>query len=330
MDDISPAGNTLQASAKRFRGLYAAMGTPRTSEGKLDEAALDQWAEFLIARSVTSVVLNGATGECCRSTPTEAARMVARMRSVIGTSGQVLCGIGSGGLSNSLELGETALKHGADGLLLGMPYFFPYEQEDLTAFALEVGRQLRAPILLYNLPSFSTPLQPETVLDILNGSEHIVGIKDSAGCTDILAAVSQHAPHACRLVGNDGVFTASVQNGLCDGVISGVCGVFPELMRLLAQETPEHIENSDCARWLTEIIGQLDGLPTPWGLKWLAECREIPWDASPLPLSPRRLQQRNALRRWYDQRMPDLERFVQEQPGATLVSRGGLRVPEAS
>lgn len=315
--DTLPGVNQEGSSGRKLvRGLAAAMGTPRDGDGRLDLAATDRWVEFLLARSISSIVLNGATGECCCSSPSDVKTLLARVRVTAGPKVQLLCGIGSGSLAHSLELGEIAITQGADALLLSMPYFFPYEQDDLVAFSLEVARRLQVPILLYNLPAFTTPLRPETVLEIFKGSPHVIGIKDSSGSTETLTAVSERAPYACRLVGHDGAIAVSRQAGLCDGAISGVAGVFPELLRALMEEAPEQVAGSAAQSWLEEIIGQLSNLPTPWGLKWLASCRGILGTAETFPLSPRRREQSAQIRRWYQERMPQLQEFLQQRSGS--------------
>lgn len=296
---------------KLVQGLFAAMGTPRDPGGQLDLAATDRWVEFLLRHSVSSFVLNGATGECCGSSPADVRDLLTRVRAGAGPEAKILCGIGSGSLAHSLELGELALKHGANVLLLSMPYFFPYQQDDLVAFSLAIAERLRAPILLYNLPSFTTPLQPQTVLEILAGSPYVIGIKDSSGETAILSSVAADAPHACGLVGHDGVIAECLRTGICDGAISGVASVFPELLRALVDEEPHQIAGSGAQHWLEEIIRELSALPTPWGLKWLAACRGLLTQGQTFPLSPRRERQWESVQRWHEERFPQLQTFLE-------------------
>jgi dihydrodipicolinate synthase/N-acetylneuraminate lyase len=61
------------------------------------------------------------------------ARMLAICRETM-PNGEVLCSIGAAGLAGCLELGRVAMEGGVRALLLPMPYFFPYSQEDLSAF----------------------------------------------------------------------------------------------------------------------------------------------------------------------------------------------------
>jgi dihydrodipicolinate synthase/N-acetylneuraminate lyase len=86
---------------------------------------------------------------------------------------------------------------------------------------------------------------------------------------------------------------------ICEGVISGVAGVMPELILSLFQNLPETNEFLRAARLLDEFIQHVDAFPTPGGLKWISEFRGIaPADFSQ-PLSPCRLEQSRAMREWF-------------------------------
>ena len=291
-----------ELSPKPFQGLYAAMGTPRDEAGRLDLNAAGRWVEFLREQSITSIVLNGATGECCATSPDDVRALLRHVIPLIKNTGQVLCGIGSGSYAHTIALGEIACEEGADGLLLSMPYFFPYAQYDLAAFAIEAAEHLKAPMLLYNLPSFTTPLEPQTVLEILNSSTYIKGIKDSAGSTAINTYLTTHKPDVCRIVGNDNVFSESQSAEICDGLISGVASVFPRLMHSLY-----HHPTPEAEAELAATITQLNQFPTPWGIKFLAAQQGILTAAPNFPLSPARREQCKKLQAWFDNRLEQIK-----------------------
>ena len=163
------------------------------------------------------------------------------------------------------------MEHGARALLLPMPHFFPYSQDDLYAFCAAAAGRLDAPMLLYNLPRFTTPLELETVRCLIDAVPNIIGIKDSSGSLAILGGLNSGA---CRIVGDDSVLVAALDAGLCDGVVSGVAGVLPELTTFLfdRRDSPAYPR---AVELLTELIRHLSAFPVPWGLKLIAECRGI-------------------------------------------------------
>jgi 4-hydroxy-tetrahydrodipicolinate synthase len=279
-------------SAPLVHGLYAAVLVPRDASGKLDEAAFCRVLEFLIERRLNRLVLNGVTGEYYLTSPEEFDRMLRLCRETLGPSGEFLAAIGSAGIHGVMRLAGIALGHGAKALLLPMPHFFVYSQGDLRAWCESVARGVEAPILLYNVPRFTNGLTPATVAELMRAVPNIRGIKDSSGNLDILAALTEARIETSRIVGDDGILPAAMERNLCDGVISGVAGVLPELMISVW-------DGRGTVPLLREVVARLAGLPVPWGLKWIAEARGISPATFAQPVSPERAAERDALLKWF-------------------------------
>jgi 4-hydroxy-tetrahydrodipicolinate synthase len=276
------------------QGVYAAVLIPRFPNGELDESGFRTIVGFLRDKGLSRLVVNGATGEYCLTSAPELARMLAICRETLSRA-DVLCGIGAAGLAGCLELGGIAMDHGVRALLLPMPHFFPYSQDDLHAFCAAVGGRLDAPMLLYNLPRFTTPLELQTVRCLIDAVPNIVGIKDSSGSLALLGGLNSGA---CRIVGDDSVLVAALNMGVCDGVVSGVAGVLPELITFLydRRESPAYPR---AVELLTELIRHLSAFPVPWGLKLIAECRGITPAWFSQPLSEARIAQASEFREWF-------------------------------
>lgn len=299
---------------KRFSGVYAAVLTPRQSDDSVDTAALTRLVLFLISKGIRSFALNGATGEFCLTTTKHLQSMLRTVRDAGDGSVQILCGVGAPSLSLVTDLAAAAEEEGAAGLLLPMPYFFRYEQEDLDAFCRKAAKSTGLPILLYNLPQFSTGIEKETVRTLITDVPNIVGIKDSGGSLEILRHLTEHQVHACRIVGNDPVLRPALAEGVCDGVVSGIACVLPELItQLYAQNCRAASSDFDDSwRLLREIVRELDALPTPWALKWIAEARGIFHPTFAQSLSRSRQRGGAALKTWF------FDWFHSAIPGGTL------------
>lgn len=279
-------------SEKLVRGAFAAVITPRHSDGRLDEASFERLLAFLIDHQVKGVVVNGATGEYCLNSVDEVATLTRLAVSAAAGKIRVLSGVGAPGLSGAVANGVAALRAGADGLLLPAPHFFLFSQDDVTAFFCDAATQLPAPILLYNIPQFTTGMTPDTVARVMSACPNVVGVKDSSGSPDLLRALTRDAPASCRVVGNDGVLVRAMEEQVLDGVISGVACVMPELIvRLFAGEGG--------ASRLDEFIAAITPFPVPWALKWIAESRGLApaWFAQ--PVSATRAAEACELQRWF-------------------------------
>jgi 4-hydroxy-tetrahydrodipicolinate synthase len=279
---------------KLVRGVSAAVLTPRLADGSVDAPSLRKLLEFLLGKGISSFALNGATGEFCITTPDQLRTLLSTAQEVAAGSAEFLCGVGAADTQGSIGLAQIAQDAGVKGLLLSMPYFFPYQQDDLEQFSRRVAAAVSLPVLLYNLPQFTTGLGKETVRRLIAEVPNIIGIKDSSGSLEILSHLSTQGVDACRIVGDDAALSAALRAQVCDGVISGVACVAPELILALYEKRSGAAE-----RALVELIAQLREFPTPWGLKWIAQARLILRASFPLPLSPARKAQGEQLEQWF-------------------------------
>ena len=286
-----------------IQGTYAAVLTPRKVTGEIDDAAFRASLQFLMEKGIAGFAINGATGEFCLTSEQEFERLVAIAAETVKGRASLLVGIGGAGSDVSIRLGKAASKASPVGVLLPMPYFFPYSQADLKVFCRTVATHIAVPVLLYNLPQFTTGLDPQTSLELIQECDEIVGIKDSSGSLDTLRLLTE-VGGARRIVGNDDVLAPALEQGLLDGVVSGVACVLPELIGRLYEVgstnggNPEFKELSAA---LVSFIQQIQPFPTPWGLKIIAEARGMLRATYPFPLTQEREVQKATLLQWFQQ-----------------------------
>lgn len=285
---------------KLVHGLYAALLTPRRPDDSVDEIALAGLVEFLLGCGVSRFVVNGATGEYCLTT-SQNLRTIFSVVHKTAPDATILCGIGAAGISRTFELATIAAGEGARAALLPMPFFFPYQQIDLDAFAHAAARRAELPLLLYNLPEFTSGLDAETSCRILRDVPNIVGIKDSGSSLDTLRQLTAERSSACRIIGNDGILAGALREGVCDGVVSGIACVVPELLQAILDAAGRNDLES-----LNQLEVQLDMLrekigsfPVPWGLKWIAEARGIFPATFSQPVAPIRIEQGRKVVEWF-------------------------------
>lgn len=278
----------------RIQGLFAAVVTPVHEDGRLDLATFDRVVDFLVEAGAAGICIAGATGEYPHFETADRMAVIRRAAERLpGTCGLVV-GIGAPSVRHTVELGRAALDAGSRALLLPMPMFFRYAQEDLEAYSARVSGELRAPCLLYNLPGFTNGLDAATVLRLLRNEEFITGIKDSSGQAENLAAFSAARGSApwTLLVGDDKVLHAGLSAGW-DGGISGVAGFCPELLVALyrSHAAGDAGEAARLQGLLDELISHLAPFPTPWGIRIGLAARGIPTGPLPLPVTGQRRRQ---------------------------------------
>jgi dihydrodipicolinate synthase/N-acetylneuraminate lyase len=292
---------THQGESGTIAGLFPAVVTPIDANGRIDFSTLDRLIDFLVEAGASGVCLAGATGEYPHFETADRKAVIRRAAKRLPADRALLVGIGGPSMRHTIELGEAAFESGSRAVLLPMPMFFRYEQQDLAAFCAHVSRALRAPCLLYNLPDFTNGLAPETVLDLLRQEEFIAGIKDSSGQVENLGtfAEARGGQPWTLLVGDDRALRRGLEAGW-DGSISGVAGFCPELLIGLYRSFVEG-RLDDAARLerlLDELISQMSPFPTPWGIRIGLAARGLDTGPLPLPLTAVRHQQIAAFREW--------------------------------
>ena len=284
-----------------MKGLFAAVVTPIDSAGRVDEATFDRVIEFLLSMGVHGLCLGGATGEYPHFQARERAALIRRAAQQMPRNRALLVGIGGQSVRRVIKLGRIAIDEGSEALLLPAPMFYRYEQEDLRAYCTHVSRELAAPCLLYDLPDFTNPFAPATVLSLLREEQFIVGIKDSSGRAENMARFAQARQDRdwTLLVGDDRLLRTGMQAGW-NGGISGVACCCPELLVALASSCRESdtTKASELQRQLDEFVQRLSVFPTPWGIRIALAARGIPTGPLPLPLTTARERQMAEFQAW--------------------------------
>jgi 4-hydroxy-tetrahydrodipicolinate synthase len=282
-----------------FEGIFAAMLVSRNAQGRLDETATKRQLEFLCSYGIRGFAFNGATGEFASCSVADVRRSLQIARSVLPADASILCGVGAAALRETLALGALAVEANVSGLLVPAPFFFPYNQEDLSAFIRILAAEVRLPILLYNLPQFTTGFETPLSVELIRTCHGVAGIKDSSGSLDTLRTLTKQEISAARIIGNDRVLAQALTEGICDGVVSGVACVVPELILPLFASHPKSAIFERAAERLRHFIAKIEVLPAPWGLKAIAEARGISHATYPLPLSEQRKQQILEIQLWF-------------------------------
>jgi 4-hydroxy-tetrahydrodipicolinate synthase len=284
-----------------MKGLFPALPTPVTSDGAVDVATLDRLCDFLLERGASGLCLGGATAEYPRFETRERMEILRRVATRVPRGTALVAAIGSSSLQRTLDLGRAAFDQGCQAVLLPMPWFFPYQQADLAAYAAHVADTLGGPCLLYDLPGFTTGLEPDTTIGLLQAAPYIIGIKDSSGRVEnLLRFVEARGNRDWTLfVGDDRNGLASVEAGW-DGAISGMAACFPELLMALhrSARSGEMELARRCQGLLDDLITHLAPLPTPWGVRVALRIRGIDTGPLPLPVSPERAAHIARLETW--------------------------------
>ena len=167
---------------KKLYGVCPPVITIFGENGNVDYAANKKHADFLIEKGVDGLAYLGTSGEFSIMTLNEKKEFIREMTAYVGGRVQVIAGVGSTSLKETLELLKCAEEAGVDGCLLVNPYFSVYAEDMVEAYYDYVADQTDLPIIIYNFPDLTGfNFSAELVRRLVEKHGNIVGIKDTIG-----------------------------------------------------------------------------------------------------------------------------------------------------
>lgn len=165
-----------------FTGAGVAIVTPFRKDGTIDYEKLDELIDFHCENQTDSIVICGTSGEA--STLTEREHMECVKFTIEQTRGRIpaIAGTGSNCTRTAMALSEEAASYGADGVLVVTPYYNKATQRGLISHYKKVAQAAKVPVILYHVPGRTgCKMQAETVAELINTVDNIVGIKEASG-----------------------------------------------------------------------------------------------------------------------------------------------------
>ena len=204
------------------------MVTPVTPEGRLDEPAVDQLVDFLVAGGVDGIFVMGTTGEGSSIPLIYRRRLVEQAVARANGRVKVYAGIGDAHPAEAAA-GNDYLRAGVDALVSRPPLAMPPGQ--LLPWYRALLDALEGPLLLYNMPMTTKVSIPLDAIEPLLGHPRLAGIKDSENSAPRMEELLKRfggRPNFSVFVG----VGALMENGLklgADGIVPSVGNLIPDV-----------------------------------------------------------------------------------------------------
>ena len=292
-----------------FEGVVAAAVTPRRADSyEANLAAFLDVVDFLCGFPIRGLLVLGTTGEMTHFDVPERVKILEFSKKR--TKLPLVAGVTHSTLEGTVELAQHAVQVGCAGLAVMPPYYFRYGQPEIDTFYREFARRvgMSVPILLYNIPFFTSPVETSTICRLIEEGV-VAGVKDSSGdrqrMLDLIAFREKKPFHL--MVGDDRLlFEAQQHEGV--GAISGIASAVPELLVSLCDAI--HQASDEKARSLDNLLQEFcdwyDEFPNAIAVKdALASRMRLPIPPA-TPLSFERQQ----FRVWFDGWLPEVQRVA--------------------
>jgi len=219
--------------AEKLRGIFTPNMVPLDAQGRINEAELRRYVDWLIAQGVHGLYPNGSTGEFTRFTAEERRRIVQVVAEQAAGRVPILAGAAEANVRETLAACEAYAGFGVRAVAIVSPFYYKLSPESVYAYFREIGRNSPIDVTLYNIPMFASPIDVPTIRRLAE-FPRIIGIKDSSGdlafMLRMMAAVRPIRPDFSFLTGWEAVLVPMLVAG-CDGGTNASSGVVPEITR---------------------------------------------------------------------------------------------------
>ena len=176
-----------------LQGIFPAITTPFYPDGRLYLKKLEHNVDRYSRTPLNGMVVLGSTGETVMLSDEEQ-RSVLKLAIEVASHEKVLiAGVGQESAFQTLVLTEYAAKLGYDVALVRTPSFYRSQMaskpEGLLAHYRFIADHSPLPVLLYSVPPFTAYDLPTDLVIQLAQHPNIIGIKESSGNVEKIAAI---------------------------------------------------------------------------------------------------------------------------------------------
>jgi dihydrodipicolinate synthase/N-acetylneuraminate lyase len=271
--------------------LLSASVTPlRDGGSRLDEAAIESLARFLVAGGVDGIFALGTTGEGVLLTMEERKTVAQRFREV--RAGKLIVHCGAQSTADTSALASHAAGIGADGVaVIPPPYYLLSDDALVEHFVAAAVACAPTPFYLYAFAARSGYALPVAVVErVRERVENVAGLKVSEAPFD---RVEPYLGLGLPVyVGAEKLIPKALAAGAA-GAVSGLASAFPETVA-------EVVANPDAAgdERLEALRGEVERFPFQSALKGVLRARGVPIELDVrAPLPALRLEQADEVAR---------------------------------
>jgi 4-hydroxy-2-oxoglutarate aldolase len=183
-----------------LQGIFPAMTTPFYPEGGVYYKKIEHNADRYSRTPVAGLVVLGSTGEAVMLSDDERREELRLAAEAAAPEKVLIAGVGAESVIETLRLTEYAASLSYDVALVRTPHFYrpQMKPEAMLAFYRTVADRSPLPVLLYTVPPFTAYDLPLEVIVALAEHPNIIGIKESSGNVEKVAAMVAATRHVKR------------------------------------------------------------------------------------------------------------------------------------
>jgi dihydrodipicolinate synthase/N-acetylneuraminate lyase len=183
-----------------LHGIFPAMTTPFYPDGGVYYKKVEHNVDRYSRTPAAGLVVLGSTGEAVMLSDDERRNVLSVASETAAPDKVLIAGVGAESVIETLRLAEYAAELKYDAALVRTPHFYrpQMKPEALLAFYRTVADRSPLPVILYTVPPFTAYDLPLEVIVALAEHPNIIGIKESSGNVEKVAAMVAATRHIRR------------------------------------------------------------------------------------------------------------------------------------
>src|ERR1700704_945666 len=183
-----------------LQGIFPAVTTPFYPDGAVYYKKIEHNIDRYSRTPIAGMVVLGSTGEAVMLSDHERHEVLRVTAEVASPEKVLIAGTGAESVIETLRLTDLAAKLNYDVALVRTPHFYrPQMKPDaMLAFFRTVADHSPLPVLLYTVPPFTAYDLPLEVITELAEHPNVIGIKESSGNVEKVAAMVKATRHIKR------------------------------------------------------------------------------------------------------------------------------------
>jgi 1-pyrroline-4-hydroxy-2-carboxylate deaminase len=210
-----------------WNGVFPALLTPFTAEGKLDLSMYRKNLAAQVEAGVHGIIIAGSLGEASTITVKEKEELVSYSKQLLGDKLPVILNIAESSTADAIAQAQYAEQWGADGIMLLPPMRYKSDDRETIQYFKAVANATSLPIMIYNNPvDYKIDTRPD-MFDELVACKNITALKESSRDVTNLTRMKNRFGDRIKIL--CGVDTLAMEE-LClgaDGWVAGLVCAFP-------------------------------------------------------------------------------------------------------
>ena len=255
--------------AEKFEGIYPALLTPFTKEGRINRTSLERLVQHEMDLGADGFYVCGSTGEAFLMSKEERREVMEIVRNAA-PGKKLIAQIGSLNVRDAEYLERSAADFGYDAISSVAPFYYKFTFDEIRDYYFRLAQTAAIPVLVYYIPGSSGVTMGAGQLGVFLQDEHFVGIKFTSNDFFLMEQIKKAFPDKVVLNGFDEMFLSGLAMG-ADGGIGSTYNFMADRFVQMRQLMKEgHVSD---ARGIQNRVNEIIAILLKIGV--IAGCKEI-------------------------------------------------------